>query len=246
MRSFKKLAAAVLAAAIGAVLCIIPASAKELANNLYYNESVNNTFSVNCTSDGTMSISFTTSGGGKSIKITVFDANGREVDSTTAGATQGKYDNTAKKFLDDGGVNPDVAGKLTYKVSAGTYKIETSGSTNNGKFSICVAYPSGAAKKKTDSGNSSDKPKSKPDTTGVSMLSGISDSKVVICLEPKSTVKLGASFKGEIKDAKWTSSDSKVAKVDSNGKVKAVKEGTAVITAEKDGSKVSVTVIVEK
>lgn len=69
-----------------------------------------------------------------------------------------------------------------------------------------------------------------------------------LTLMPNKTGKLTATVKPDDADNKmitWSSSDETVATVDNDGTVKAVKKGTAIITAQVDGKTAECTVTVE-
>lgn len=69
-----------------------------------------------------------------------------------------------------------------------------------------------------------------------------------LTLMPNKTSKLTATVKPDDADNKmvtWSSSDETVATVDNDGTVKAVKKGTAIITAQVDGKTAECTVTVE-
>ena len=58
------------------------------------------------------------------------------------------------------------------------------------------------------------------------------------------TIQLNATVQGASQTITWTSSDTSIATVDENGVVTAIKEGTATVEAEANGTKTSVTVAV--
>ena len=60
--------------------------------------------------------------------------------------------------------------------------------------------------------------------------------------DKKVTLKATIEPEGVTAKVKWSSSDKKIAKVDQNGKVTAVKPGKAIITAEADGKKATATI----
>ncbi len=68
--------------------------------------------------------------------------------------------------------------------------------------------------------------------------------KTEVSLAVGETTNVKATIKGKEQTATWTSSDESIATVDSNGKITAVKKGTATVTAEANGIKTSVTVTV--
>lgn len=65
-----------------------------------------------------------------------------------------------------------------------------------------------------------------------------------ISLTVGETATLNATVQGASQTVTWTSSDTSIASVDENGVITAVKEGTATVEAEANGTKTSVTVAV--
>ncbi len=120
-------------------------------------------------------------------------------------------------------INAGETKSKSYVLDAGTYTISIYGNSEGLKYTIKTTDESTYTKK-------------------ISMVSKLSllagDSKTI-------TVKSAESDKlvGEVK---WTSSNEKVAKVDASGKVKAIKQGSCVISAKtKDADTVKCTVTVK-
>lgn len=82
-------------------------------------------------------------------------------------------------------------------------------------------------------------------STNIKSETSISLDKTTATLEVPNTLKLNATTNSD-KTISWTSSKENVATVDSNGNVKAIAEGTTVITATVDGKSATCTITVTK
>lgn len=230
---FKKIIAVALAAVMTAAALALPASAESIADSAVSKKSgesfsvkladgKNHDYKVKLTKGGDLKINLTSAA--KSTIIYVYDADGNELLPTdsacknTTGTRQEAYfgnyiycnwNSAMEKYK--GLIAYNDLDKGTYyiricKDSYGTY-------SGQGKATIKFTFPGGSADSDDSSASNGE----------ITMLQFI--------LEEDDDLTLSAVKKGS-GTVTWSSSDESVATVSSKGKVRAVRVGTAVITAK--------------
>lgn len=231
---FKKIIAAALAAVVTAAALMLPASAESIADTAKSKKSgdsfsikLNNTddhdYKVKLTKSGDLKINLTSAAA--TTNIYVYDADGNKLLPTSSACkdTTGKsYKSTFSSYTycEWNSAMEKYKGVITYTdLDKGTYYIRINkGSyvsySGQGKATIKFTFP-GEAADSDDSDSASD--------GEITMLQ--------FTLEEDDDLTLSAVKKGS-GTVQWTSSDESVATVNSRGRVRAVSEGTAVITAK--------------
>lgn len=165
--------------------------------------------------------------------VHVYDSEYSEIEFDEIDVTSGKYISYQGRVNYDSKTGTTVA-KYTYPVKKGTYYIQftnngVSSSLNkysHGKYSISILSPNG---------NSSE------------VKSDKSDASVKLTLSAGDKISLGAVSGGKsVASAKWSTSDEKIAKVNSKGQVTAIGAGTCMITWKSDSAKFNVYIEVTK
>ncbi len=137
-------------------------------------------------------------------------------------------------YYNEAVLSPDANGRYSYRVNIADHN-------NEGGIYYTHIYAYDAAGNYTINGET---------RAEVYPLSSIKLSKSSVELTAGSTQKLTVRYTPEnttvVKDVTWSSSNSNVAKVNSSGKVTAVSEGTATITAKVAGKSAKCTVTVTK
>lgn len=86
-----------------------------------------------------------------------------------------------------------------------------------------------------------------PSSSPSSQTSSSSNASIAIYIDEGDKIQLSAFVSGkEASSVKWSSSNSKIVKVNSKGRITGVSEGTAVVTAKSGSTTVSIVVIVEE
>ena len=233
MKIAKKIAAALLAAAMAFTALVIPVGAdsiedtataitsgKSVSTNLYaYGDEKDYKISVN--SSGKLTISLESQM--KEMGIYLFDVNGNKVAPISTDASSGNayyesyskytscyWNNTIEKFK----------GSVSYSVTSGTYYIRFKryNSSGNGKLTFTATYPSTTAKK------------AKISYININLAKG-------------STLSLGATVTNG-GTVTWKSSNSSVVTVSSAGSITAKGKGSAIITAKCGSSSKKVKIVV--
>lgn len=219
MISMKKIIAVITSAVLACCMCVVSASAAgidetavSIQSGKTYSgkikqDSVDN-YKIKVSSKGELKISFTSYL--ENMFIFVYDSDFQRMDADEVSLTSGKwFDNYSVDYDKNTGLSK---GTEIYDVNPGTYYIQIKGqySRNTGKYKFSVKTPG-------DSTN-----------TAVSNSSGAS---IKLNMEAGDKISLSAVTSGKnVSSAKWSSSDSKVAKVSTKGKVTAVKAGSCTVT----------------
>lgn len=238
MKKFSKFMAVVLAAVLSLIVCVVPVGAESIYTssksiesgktyslNISEKEQVFN-YKIKVEEKGTLKINIVSYM--HMFVFKVFDKDGslqeRTVDAKSG--SNGYYD---RLIWDES--TEIFKGVVSYDVKPGTYYIQFAranyifGDPQDGKITFQATAPGGS-------------------TSSSSSVSSSSDVTIKITMDEGDKISLGALVSGKEKSVTWTSSKSSVAKVSSKGRVTAVKEGTATLTA-KSGSTVIATVIIE-
>lgn len=235
MKIAKKIAAALLAAAMAFTALVIPVGAdsiadtataitsgKSVSTNLYAKED-NKDYKISVNSSGKLTISLESQM--KEVDIYLFDMNGNKIEAISTDASSGKanyrssygctecfWNDTIEKFK----------GSVSYSVTSGTYYIRferyCGGSDGNGKLTFTATYPSATAKK------------AKISYININLAKG-------------STLSLGATVTNG-GTVTWKSSNSSVVTVSSAGSITAKGKGSAIITAKCGSTSKKVKIVV--
>ena len=233
MKIAKKIAAALLAAAMAFTALVIPVGAdsiedtataitsgKSVSTNLYaYGDEKDYKISVN--SSGKLTISLESQM--EVMYIYLFDVNGNKVESISTDASSGDvcYDGYAKiTSCSWNNTIEKIKGSVSYSVAKGTYYIrfKRKSSYGNGKLTFTATYPSTTAKK------------AKISYININLAKG-------------STLSLGATVTNG-GTVTWKSSNSSVVTVSSAGSITAKGKGSAIITAKCGSSSKKVKIVV--
>ena len=222
---FKKIIAVALAAVVTAAALMLPASAESIADTAKSKKSgdsfsikLNNTddhdYKVKLTKSGDLKINLTSAAA--TTNIYVYDADGNKLLPTSSACK----DTTGYTYCEWNSAMEKYKGVITYTdLDKGTYYIRINkGSyvsySGQGKATIKFTFPGEAA-----------------DSDDSDSASGGEITMLQFTLEEDDDMTLSAVKKGS-GTVQWTSSDESVATVNSRGRVRAVSEGTAVITAK--------------
>lgn len=233
MKIAKKIAAAMLAAAMAFTALVLPVGAdsiedtataitsgKSVSTNLYAKEDKKD-YKISVNSSGKLTISLESQM--KEVDIYLFDMNGNKIEAISTDASSGKanyrssygctecfWNDTIEKFK----------GSVSYSVSSGTYYIrfQRHSSHGNGKLTFTATYPSTTAKK------------AKISYININLAKG-------------STLSLGATVTNG-GTVTWKSSNSSVVTVSSAGSITAKGKGSAIITAKCGSSSKKVKIVV--
>ena len=234
MKNFKRFFSVILTAALAAVMCITSVSAesifdsaKEIQAGKKYSDKISlntskHNYKIQIDGKGTMSVMLTSDISHFYFKV--YDSDGVEMiadkEEIKTGAHNGYYETNSS--------NGTFKGTMSYSVKKGTYYLQIEKCFyNEGKFSFSVSVPGGSEK-------SSDTVSSSKDNT------------VRIYMEKGDKVTLAAvTGDKNVSAASWKSSDEKIAKVSSNGKITAVKAGNCTVTWKSGSSTFTVYVEVE-
>lgn len=239
MKNPKKIWAILLSAAMAFVVCVIPAGAetifdtakaitsgKKVSTEIEKGESAD--YKITVGESGTLSIKFTDSVG--KLYLYVMDSDGSIIECDSRNVTSGDYNSSLGYQVNSGtGICSATA---DYKVSKGTYYIRFlpySGyfGSYSGSLSFTVTIPGGST------------------VTSVNNTSA-SSARIAIYIDEGDKLQLGAVVSGSVASSvEWSSSNSKIVKVTSKGRITGVSAGTAVVTAKSGSSSVSIVVIVE-
>ncbi|MGN0695330.1 MAG: Ig-like domain-containing protein [Oscillospiraceae bacterium] len=233
MKFLKRLSAVLLAMVFSCCMCAVSVSAGSIeetavsiqAGKTYsgkiQNGSVDN-YKIKVNAKGEMKLSFTSYI--KNTFIFVYDSDFAQQEPEVS-LTSGKW---FSNYSIDYDKNTEVAkGTETFAVKPGTYYIQIKGqyTTNSGKYKFSVSVP----------GESSN--------TTVSNSSGAT---IKLCMEVGDKIDLSAMSGGkDVSSAKWSSSNDKVAKVSTKGKITAMKAGSCTITWKSGSTSFTVYVEVE-
>ncbi|MGN1416494.1 MAG: Ig-like domain-containing protein [Oscillospiraceae bacterium] len=226
MNRIKKIFAVVLAAALALVICVIPSSAltmEEEAKSLKSGSTYKGTFEyqknyyykIDVTKKG--NIEWKISFEAYEFQLYIYDDFGKEIKFTS------KYGNGSNEY----------SGVLegSFEVEPGRYYIQLRkdgffGDKGSGDTKFKISYPSSSSKE-VSSANSQ-------------------NTSIAVYIDKGDKIQLGGFISGkEAASITWTSSDGKVAKVNSKGKVTGVSAGKAVITGKSGKTTVSIVIIVE-
>ena len=224
----KRLFALVSAFLLMLVCIVVPVSAdsmfdtaKKIEPGKKYTAKINegakqHDYKIQVDGKGVMSVSLTSDI--KWLTFKVYDSNGAEIYAEKEDIKTGRHSGSYDVDSNTG----TFKGTMSYSVKKGTYYLHFQRyNWENGKFSFSVKTP-GADGKATDA----------------SYLS--------INLKKGSKVNLGAVISGKnTDDVTLTTSDKKVAKVDSDGNVTAAASGTAIITVQSGKKSFQVAVVVK-
>lgn len=231
---FKKIIAVALAAVMTAAALALPASAESIADtakskksgdsfSIKLNNSDNHDYKVKLTKNGDLKINLTAAA--QTTNIYVYDSDGNKLLPTSSACKDTTGSSYKEIFSNYTYCNWNSAmekykGVITYTdLDKGTYYIRISKAaytsySGQGKTTIKFTFPGGSA----DSDDSDSASNGE-----ITMLQFI--------LEEDDDLTLSAVKKGS-GTVTWSSSDESVATVNSKGKVRAVRQGTAVITAK--------------
>lgn len=151
----------------------------------------------------------------------VYDVNGNKLKAESKSIKSGKIENGTYYHCEAG--SNGFKGTFSFSVGSGSYYIRIErfpliGSYGAGDVSIKATYPSSSS-----SSSSSGTVKA-----------------VTVPMKVGSKMQLATEISGSKKNLKWSSSNSSIASVNSNGLVTAKKKGTVIITAKIGSSKASV------
>lgn len=220
MKRFTKIMAVILAAALSLIMCVIPACASEMEDSAVYAES-----------GKTCKVAYNKNTGWLKFKVSEKGTVTIKVKLECHSTDFNLFDSDGNKIWHKTNVKWDTTSHIAnnewkIELDKGTYylgiKKYSSIESYNADGKITIKYPS-------DSSSSS---------------SSSSNVTIKITMDEGDKISLGTLVSGKEKSVTWTSSKSSVAKVSSKGRVTAVKEGTATLTA-KSGNTVVATVIIE-
>jgi len=151
----------------------------------------------------------------------VYDVNGNKLKAESKSIKSGKIDN-GKYYHCEAGSN-GFKGTFSFSVESGKYYIRVE------RFPLVGSYGAGDVSLKATF----------PSSSSSSSSSGTVKA-VTVPLKVGYTMQLATEISGSKKNLKWSSSNTSIASVSSNGLVKAKKKGTVIITAKIGSSKASV------
>lgn len=233
MKFFKRLSAVVTAAALALCLCVMSVSAENIEDSAVsisagktYSGKINgknaDNYKIKVSEKGKMKISFTSYASNTCINVYNSDF---ELLTADVELTSGRERSSVNiKFIENNSDTGIAKGTETFEVKSGTYYIQFKGrnSSNKGKYKFSVSVP------------------------GESSIEAAPSATIKLCMEVGDKIDLSAMSGGkEVSSAKWSSSDEKIAKVSTKGKVTALKAGSCTITWKSGSSSFTVYIEVE-
>lgn len=236
MKIAKKIAAALLAAAMAFTALVIPVGADSIADTATAITSGKSVSTILPSKESTADYKVTVSGSGtlklniesvmRKLMVTVFDSDGNYISTiandSTSGSCTGIGTDVHSMFWND--TIEKHKGSVSYSVASGTYYIRferdcsSSNGNGNGKLTFTATYPSTTAKK------------AKISYININLAKG-------------STLSLGATVTNG-GTVTWKSSNSSVVTVSSAGSITAKGKGSAIITAKCGSSSKKVKIVV--